>query len=69
MKDITAVKVLIFIPPNRALNRQSQESSLISTVMGLVSTAGVKPCVCCTGQPETEEREELLYAKILVLET
>ena len=63
------MKALVFIPPNTPLNRQSQESSLISTALGLVSTAGVKPCVCCTGQPEIEEREELLYAKILVLET
>lgn len=27
-------------------------------------TAGVKPCVCCTEQPETEKRQELLCAKI-----
>lgn len=64
-----AMKALVFIPPNTALNRQSWESSLISTTLGLVSTAGLWSCVCCTGQSEIEEHEELLYAKILVLET
>jgi len=59
MNDIMVVKALVFIPPNTPMNRQSQESSLISTAMGLVSTRGVKPCVCCTGQPEIEELEEL----------
>lgn len=58
--DIVAMKALVFIPPSTPLNRQSQESSLISTALELVSTAGVKPCVCCTGQPEIEECEELL---------
>lgn len=40
---------------------------MISIALGVLGNAGLKPCVCCAGQPESEEYEELLYAKILVL--
>ncbi|XP_010133635.1 PREDICTED: WD repeat- and FYVE domain-containing protein 4-like, partial [Buceros rhinoceros silvestris] len=35
MKDIMAMKALVFIPPKKPWNRQSQDVSLISTVLGL----------------------------------